>query len=94
MKIRKPSFYVKLISFLSNDFLFQKTQEVGSSTHFLAQSGTTTHFGLGSRVTNVTVHVTWPATGARLYLYNVPPNIKLRVVEPWRLAKASDARSI
>lgn len=60
-----------------------QTQEVGSSTHFLAQSGTTTHFGLGSRVTNVTVHVTWPATGARLYLYNVPPNIKLRVVEPW-----------
>ena len=59
-----------------------QTQEIGSSTHFLAQSEITAHFGLGSSTSNVTVHVTWPSVGSEIYINNVPVNTRLQVVQP------------
>ncbi|CAB4028055.1 Peroxinectin A, partial [Paramuricea clavata] len=71
-----------------------QTQEIGSSTHFLAQSETTAHFGLGSSANNVTVHVTWPTTGSQLYIYNVPVNTRLQIVQPESNTKRTEYLSL
>ncbi len=60
-------------------------REINAGSHFLGQSETTAHFGLGDNVDTVhSVEVEWPATGRRVVLRGVPANRSLRVTEPTR----------
>ena len=65
-----------------------QVREAGASTHFLGQSETTLHFGLGTMgagnaagplVRRITI--TWPASGTRTVLEDVPANRTIVVRE-------------
>ena len=65
-----------------------QVREVGVSTHFLGQSETTLHFGLGETASGNPeepvvrrITVTWPASGTRTVLENVPANRTIVVRE-------------
>ena len=59
-----------------------QVREVGVSTHFLGQSETTLHFGLGGGTDAVQrVTVTWPASGLETVLEHVPANRSIIVRE-------------
>ena len=58
-------------------------REVGAATHFLGQSESTLHFGLGPGVAEVAeVHVHFPASGRTLVLKDLAANRVHRIVEP------------
>ena len=60
-----------------------QVREIGTAGHFLAQSETTAHFGLGVGTDPVwRVTVTWPRTGYTRELRRVPRNSTVKVTEP------------
>ncbi len=61
----------------------RQTVVVDSTTHFLGQSESVAHFGLGPRPGAVAeVRVFWPATGRTSVLRNVPADRVITVTEP------------